>query len=90
MFNYECELCNKSFSATEEQKNPVCPSCRELYNINNDYIYGTGEYAKKKTPIEQTPLPRRRKVVPLWVPSGTVYSTLPSMEGTCTVSPSTA
>ena len=36
------------------------------------------------------PLPRRRKVVPLWVPSGTVYSTLPSMEGTCTVSPSTA
>lgn len=54
MFNYECELCNKSFSATEKQKNPVCPSCRELYNINDDYIYGTGEYAKKKTPIEQT------------------------------------
>ncbi len=36
------------------------------------------------------PLPRRRKVVPLWVPSGTVYSTLPSMEGTVTLSPRTA
>ena len=36
------------------------------------------------------PLPRRRKVVPLWVPSGRVYSTLPSMVGTVMLSPSTA
>ena len=35
-------------------------------------------------------LAAQAEVVPLWVPSGTVYSTLPSMEGTCTVSPSTA
>ena len=68
MFNYECELCNKSFSATEEQKNPVCPSCRELYNINNDYIYGTGEYAKKKTPIEQTKSQNHQLVMAKLVP----------------------
>ena len=29
-------------------------------------------------------------VQPLWVPSGTVYSTLPSMEGTVMLSPRTA
>ena len=33
------------------------------------------------------PWPRRRNFVPLWVPSGTVYSTLPSMEGTVTLCP---
>ena len=32
----------------------------------------------------------KEDAVPLWVPSGTVYSTLPSMEGTVTLSPSTA
>ena len=50
MFNYECELCNKPFCTTDEQKNPVCNHCKEAYNINDDYIYGTGEYAKKKEP----------------------------------------
>mgnify|MGYP004551867871 FL=1 len=50
MFNYECELCNKPFCTTDEQKNPVCNHCKEAYNISDDYIYGTGEYAKKKEP----------------------------------------
>lgn len=50
MFNYECELCNKQFCTTDEQKNPVCNHCKEAYNISDDYIYGTGEYAKKKEP----------------------------------------
>lgn len=50
MFNYECELCNKSFCTTDEQKNPVCNNCKEIYNISDDYIYGTGEYAEKENP----------------------------------------
>lgn len=50
MFNYKCELCNKPFCTTDEQKNPVCNHCKETYNISDDYIYGTGEYAKKKEP----------------------------------------
>ena len=45
------------------------------------------ELNKQLKDLNWTPLPRRRKVVPLWVPSGTLTSTLPSMEGTVMLSP---
>ena len=39
---------------------------------------------RPRPPRYWMPLPRSRKVVPLWVPSGTLYSTLPSTVGTTT------
>ena len=36
------------------------------------------------------PLPRRRKVVPVWVPAGRLYFTLPSMVGISSSAPMAA
>lgn len=51
MHQYECELCKSAYSTNEDQKNHVCDTCRKIYDVEDDYIYGLGEYAdeKKKT-----------------------------------------
>lgn len=48
MYQYQCEICGKTYSSAKEQKNFVCNDCKDEYRINDDYIYGGFINAEEK------------------------------------------
>lgn len=54
MFNYECEKCNKLFCTTDKQIHPVCNHCKEVYNISDDYVYGSETCTEKESSADET------------------------------------
>ena len=51
VYKYRCEICNQDYEVKREEKEHVCEACQLEYGIDNDYIYGIGDFSIRDSNI---------------------------------------